>query len=297
MFKVLFTAVLMIVFLLQHANAATEISPGVLYQESTHLKVSSFGIEFQVPKNWQAILPEGSELLIMEPIGVVARLIISATPNSNAQTIKQVLLQNQTLDTTTELTPIGKVSFVKGLYRQSYEITGDNPQNLVASAQVKLGNNQTAFFVVMIEPKSQNLTQKVVDQLFDSTVFSSPKTEAEIQQEANSNINWDESIRGRTLRYLYTGGGQHIEKKMNLCSDGSFYYTDSGGYVSGGFSAATDLGEQGRWTISQNQLKLNWMDGSQSQFGLSRRYVARWDEWGTFINNERWFNVHNETCH
>ena len=65
---------------LQPLTAATEISPGVLYPSGTRLQVSTLGISFQVPQNWQAMLPQGSEVLIMEPTNAAARIIVSAMP-------------------------------------------------------------------------------------------------------------------------------------------------------------------------------------------------------------------------
>ena len=134
------------------ANAATEISPGVLYQPGTRLQVSSLGLELTVPKNWQALLPQGSEALVMEPIGQTARMIVTAVPDSSAQSIRQLMSQAQALDAMTQLLPSGQLNESNGIFSQQFQVSGHNPQNLKASAYGRLGSNRIALFVVMLEP-------------------------------------------------------------------------------------------------------------------------------------------------
>ncbi len=295
-----FVMLLSLSLLTTGANAATEISPGVLYQPGTRLQVSSLGLELTVPDNWQALLPQGSEALVIEPIGQVARLIVTAVPGSSPESVSHMMSQAQALDAMTQLVPSGKLKQKNGIYSQRFEIRGQNPQNLVASAFARLGSNQTALFVVTLEPAQQNLLQKLGRQFLRAASFTTPQAAAQTQAQPGASIDWDRELRGRSLRYLKTDGGLSVDKRMNLCSDGSFYYSDNDSYLSSdaisNFSGYSQSSQAGRWQIAGNQISLSWNDGSQSRFTLSRRYVEEWGEWGTFVDEQRWFNVNNEVC-
>lgn len=281
-------------------NAATEISPGVLYQPGTRLQVSSLGLELSVPNNWQALLPQGSEALVLEPIGQTARLIVTAVPDSSAQSIRQLMGQAQALDAMTQLVPGGQLGESNGIFTQQFEVSGHNPQNLKASAYGRLGSNQVALFVLMLEPAGQNLLPALGKQFIQEATFSAPQVAKQAQGSNSGPINWDRELRGRTLQYLKTSSGLSVDKRMNLCSDGSFIYTDNDSYLSSDavsdFSASSQSSNAGRWEITGDRIKLTWNDGTRSQFTLSRRYVAEWGEWGTFVDDERWFNNRNRVC-
>ncbi len=285
---------------LQPLSAATEISPGVLYQPGSQLQVSTLGISFQVPENWQAILPQGSEVLIMEPTNAVARIIVSAVPGSNTQTVEQLMSQVQMLDAMNQLQPSGQLKQEQQLFLRNYNIVGQNQQNLQASAYARLGENQTAVFVILLQGQGQNGMSTIGRQFIQSVKFGEIKTEFQVQAEASKNIDWNQELKGRTLRYLRTENGLSIDKNMSFCSDGTFAYSDDDSYISNdattSFSAVSNSDNYGRWQIQGNQIILNWNDGSRSQLTLSRRYVEDWGEWGTFVDEDRWFNVQNKVC-
>jgi hypothetical protein len=290
-------ALLMLLTLATAARASTEISPGVVYQPGTQLTVSSYGIDLTVPRDWRAMLPQGAEALIMEPIGQVARMIVMAVPNSDAQNIRQLMSQPQPLDMMTQLVPRTPPVDQGGLFSQQYEVQGNNPQNLVASAYGRLGSNRTAVFVIMLEPRNQNMLPALGRQFISSISFSAPQSAAAA---GGGNIDWNQRLRGRTLTYRSTSNGMSITKLMNLCSDGRFSYTDSDSHNSssatGDFSGYSQSGYTGRWQISGNQIHLSWDDGSRSQFTLSYRHVPEYDEWGIFVDDQRWFNNQNRVC-
>ncbi len=298
--KIVFAVALYLLQILQPLTAATEISPGVLYQPGTQLQVSTLGISFQVPQNWQAVLPQGSEVLIMEPTNAVARIIVSAMPGSNAQTIEQLMNQSQMLDAMSQLQPSGQLRREQQLFLRDYDIVGSNQQNLQASAYARLGDNQTAVFVILLQGQGQAGIDNIGRRFIQSVKFGEVKTEFQVQAEASKNIDWNQELKGRTLRYLKTESGLSIDKNMSFCSDGTFAYSDDDSYISNdamtSFSATSNSDNYGRWQVQGNQIILQWNDGSRSQFTLSRRYVEDWGEWGTFVDDERWFNVQNKVC-
>ena len=272
---------------------------GAYFEEGTYF-VPEMLVAARAMKSGLAILRPFLVEEDVEPVGKVARMIISAVPGSNDQMVRQTMSEQLVLDFQSQLSPKSKVDMSGGLYSQSYEVTGNNPQNLVGSAYGRLADSGLAVYVVMLEPAKQNMVSPVGRKLIRGMSFPAPKTELEVQREAAKNIDWNEELRGRTLKYMYTGGGLSTTKKMNLCSDGSFSYSDSDSYASsdavGDFSAYSQGGQSGRWQISGNRIVLQWNDGSTSQYSLSRRYVPEWGEWGTFVDEERWFNVQNQVC-
>ena len=292
--------VLLALILSSQIHARTEITPGVLYQPGSELTVPSYGIDLTVPAQWRAMLPVNSEALIMEPIGKVARMVVMAVPNSSNQAIRQLMNQSQVLDVTSQLLPSGQVQEENGIFSQTYKVTGVNPQNLVGSAYGRLGSNKTAVFVIMLEPRNQNMLPVLGKQFINSVTFSAPKSTMQMQADANNQINWAQKLRGRTLRYQSTGNGLSVTKLMNLCSDGTFSYSDKDNYGSGslnsGFNLNSNYGQSGRWQITGNQIILSWNDGSSTQHTLSHQYVADYGEWGTFVDGERWFNNPNQVC-
>ncbi len=135
-----------------------------------------------------------------------------------------------------------------------------------------------------------------------STTNANPhfRPDRSYQAQFEPKLDWNRVLRGRTLRYLKTRGDRSIDKRMNLCSNGRFIFTDSERYSRSGanvdISATGRTSESGRWTLNDNRLILDWNDGSVSNYQLSRRIVNKRGEWGTFLNGERWLNVANKQC-
>jgi hypothetical protein len=298
--KHIFILVFSLLLMTSQSQAATEVSPGVLYPSGSDLKVSSHGIEFKVPDNWQAMLPPGSDLLIMEPTGSVARIFVTLAANSNAQAVKQIMSRPQTLDAMTRIKPNAQVTEQDGLFTQSYQVSGVNLQKLAATAYGRLGENKTAVFVIMLEPENQKSLPALGKKLIQSAAFSAPET-AQARAEADKSIDWERVIRGRTLEFTKTDDGRSINKRMNLCSNGRFYYTEQDSFVSkdtmSNFSAKTKTGQNGHWQIEGDDLQLFWSDGSRTQYKLSKRPVAKGDEPGLFLDDELWSNNRNRSCH
>jgi hypothetical protein len=287
-------------FISSQLHAATEISPGVLYPSGSDLKVSTHGIELEVPDNWQAMLPRGSDLLVMETTDAVGRILVTFAADSDAQAVKQMLSRPHALDGMTRIKPSAEVTENDGLFTQSYQVSGINLQKLVATAYGRLGDNKTAAFVIVLEPENQISLAAIGKQLIQSIVFSAPKTAAQVRAETSSSINWVRELSGRTLEYASTDEGRSIKKRMNFCSNGRVYYTDQDRFTGktemSNFSANTKTSKKGHWQVSDDQLQLFWSDGSREQYSLSQRQLTDSDESGMFLDDERWFNKPNRAC-
>lgn len=279
--------------------AATEINPGVLYAGGTRLTVSGLGIEFSVPGGWQALLPEGSEAMIMEPVTAMARIIVTAVANSNEKAIHQRLSESQPLDAGSTLVPAGKVAETVSrnskLYFQTFNVQGSNPQNLAASAYARLGNNQTALYAVLLEAKAKSKYKSINHHLVSSASF------IPLSQSSNSRqdiVNWEQQLKGGSLKYLHTSDGLSVEKQIYLCSNTTFNYARNSDYISSDatvdYSSASQGGDSGNWKIKGNEITLTWADGSTTTSTLERRYAE--GESGIYVDGQQWFATNNDVC-
>jgi hypothetical protein len=297
--KILLLAISLFLITTQ-VHAATEISPGVLYPSGSDLKVSTQGIALKVPDNWQATLPRGSDLLLMQSSDSVGSILVTFAANSDAQSVRQMLNRPHALDDMTRIKPAAEVTEKDGLFTQSYQVTGVNLQKLVATAYGRLGDNKTAAFVIVLEPESQKALSALGKQLIQSIVFSAQKTAEQVRVDASSNINWARELRGRALEFASTDGGRAIKKRLNLCSDGRVKYTDQDRFAGktemSNFTANSSTSQTGHWQVSGDQLQLFWSDGSRTQYSLSQRQIPDIDEQGTFLDDEQWIDVRNQSC-
>jgi len=291
----IFIALVALLVIQTSVLAATEISPGILYQGGTKLIASDYGVEFDVPQGWQALLPEDSDVLMMEPVGGVARIVISAVTNSSENAIQQLMSESQPLEADSQLIPGGRVTKKGRIFFQSFSVRGSNPQNLAATAYARLGHNKTAFYVMLLEPVNQDKYKTINRSLVDSVRFKqlTSSSVASLDKE-----NWEQQLKGRSLKYLKTEGGLSEEKQIYLCSNYTFSYYENSNYLSSDvytdFSSASQNQQTGSWKINGNTILLTWEDGSTTNSTLSRQNAQ--GESGTFVDGQRWFQVENSVC-
>jgi hypothetical protein len=295
--KILCSLVLLMVSL--NAVAATEISPGQLYNAGARLKVSALGVEFSVPQGWRALLPPAAEVVIMEPLDQSARMFVMAQPDKDRSAVEADMNEATELDAGLVIRPAGAATLRDGLYRQRYAISGPNPQRLSVSSLGRLGDNQVAVYAILLQAPDQPDKTSIAESFMRGMGFTAIVAPA-TQAGQGGDIDWNSELRGRTLQYLKTGNGLSVDKRLNLCSNGTAVYSDHDSYFSGGvggdFSAYSNSGDVGQWSINASRLTVNWNDGSRSTYNLSRRYVEKWGEWGTFLDDDRWFNNANQVC-
>ena len=279
---------------------AVEITPGIMYDAGTSLAAPDLGIEFSVPPGWRALLPQGTEVMVMAPDSADARMLLTAVPSSTEASLRQRMEQSQPLDVNSRLVPVGDTVKKGKYFHQRYTLEGLNPQKLAAQAYAVLGDNGTAFIAILLEPRDREQYTMLTRDLVASIRFSTPAQNSTYIAAAE-NVDWQKTLTGRTLKYMQTSAGMSVTRTLNLCSDHTFSYRDSDNYASSdamvNFSSTTRNDQNGRWRIDGNRLTLLWNDGTESRHVLSRRYVEDWDEWGTFVDDERWFSARNKACY
>jgi len=280
------------------AQAATEIQPGVIYNAGSDLSVSNLGLQLRVPQGFRAALPQGTDVLLMESDDQSRRMLVSASAGSEAE-VEQFLSQPYAIDEYTQLLPEGEPRRQALQWLQSYEVAGLADPSTRAVALVRLSKTGIALLVLTLYTEFEGEALSAAQQMLDEAQFNPPKAVSRVQA-VGPEINWQERLRGAALRYLKTENGFSANRFYYLCSDQNFVYADNDSYASSDalsdFSYAGQANHHGQWHIRANRLQLLWADGGQSEFLLSRRYVEQWDEWGTFLNDERWFEVNNTVC-
>ena len=128
-----------------------------------------------------------------------------------------------------------------------------------------------------------------------TTVASTVRFVPPVPQTAagSADSEWDRTVRGRKLHYLYSSDGYTNEEQIDLCSDGSFAKSGGGGGFGGGTpgaSGAWQHGGSGRWTITNGELVLGYPSGEQESYTLS------WDDDKLFLNGYRYFRTTLDRC-
>ncbi|MCH2198612.1 MAG: hypothetical protein MK081_07495 [Flavobacteriales bacterium] len=274
----------------------SELQAGVVYQGGERISISQIGLTFQVPVGWIGALPEASEAFILEPSngGSTAFILID---DYSYESLTTDLNNPLPIEAWSGIQPKGKAQRKGDMVCNNFSTYGLGDFDAYASA--KPGSHGTGFGVVLIAPPSSIQSQvPAMDQMVAQAQLNAPATNS-----TTSNANtttaagsgeWYNYMRGQYLRYMKTANGYSESCHMWLCPDGSFAYSGSDSYLSGGyadFSYAGDSGEQyGRWTVQGAVLTLNFEDGRQWNYQLSM------DDEGLYLDGYRWFRVDNERC-
>lgn len=288
---------------LAQAQSVSELRSGVIYQPGTRLAIASLGLSFEVPAGFRAALPANSEVLLMETEDQTGRMLVSVSSGGSVEQIEASLTQPYPIDEFTQLVPATAPKRSGDQWLQSYKVEGLADPNAKAVAMVRLGSNQLVMLVLLIYTDYETQAVSAAQQLISSAQFSKPQLAApSVSDNPNlvTDLDWNQRLRGGALRYLKTSNGYSASRYYYLCSNNQFVYSDNDSYLSSDassdFSYSGNANNHGQWSIEGNRLSLMWANGNQNQFSLSRRYVQEWDEWGTFLDNTRWFEVRNSVC-
>lgn len=258
--------------------------------------MSEYGVNIKVPIGEQAILRQGSEVLVMEPANGSARFIISAVPNTTEPAVKQQMMQTVPLDMQTQLQPTAQPQKEKNILTQHYHVIGYNPQKLSARGYARVGNNKTAFLLIALEANNQSSHQKLAKEFVNSVVFSKAIESNTAASNQSDSSDWEPYLSGKTLQYRNTNNGLSVKKIYELCSDNTFsYYTSDSHFNSTGSGFFNNSGT-GKWSAQGEQIIFQWRNGSVSKHLLEWKQIKNRNSWGTFVDGVRWFVTPSNVC-
>jgi hypothetical protein len=269
------------------------------------------GLSLTIPSGWQGAWPQGVEAFVLKKEDAQDTILIQAE-QIDKQSIVAMMNQPIMLDAGLTLIPIGKTEEQAGVITGQYSVTG---QYANSKAQIKSLIGKHGISVALIGIGfSQGEPQKTLAQLSKTVQFKAPQTahQTNTTRESNNGTPWSDYMRGRYIVYYYTGSGYHEEDHIWLCSDGTYFRSNSSGGFGGGASGAFGGKASGQWQVTgsmpaEGTLTLTTGPGvsrgdttfgsweeqtgpSQASFKLSLQDNK------LYLNGSKWFRDSNKRC-
>lgn len=290
---------------------AVELTPGGVYPAGTTVQSSGLGLALTIPAGWLGTLPQGVEALILKKQNAQDTILIQAE-QIDKPSLVAMMNQPIMLDAGLTLIPIGKAVEEAEVITGQYSVTG---QYANSKAQIKSLIGKHGISVALIGIGfSQGEPEKSLNQLGKTITFTAPQVaqQANPARSTGSGTSWSDYMRGRYIVFYYTGSGYHEEDHIWLCSDGTYYRSNSSGGFGGGASGASGGQANGGWQVTGTMpadgvLTLttgpgvfrgdttfgSWEEAtgpSQASFTLSLQDNK------LYLNGSKWFRDSNKRC-
>lgn len=291
---------------------AVELAPGGVYTEGTNVQASSLGITLSIPAGWMGTLPQGVDALILKKHDAQDTILIQAE-QIDKQSIVAMMNQPIVLDAGLTLVPLGKTMEKAGVITAQYRVSG---QYAESKAQINSLIGKHGISVALIGIGfSQGEPEKTLTVLRKSISFTTPRVATSQASGTRGNSNstsWSDYMRGRYIVFYYTGSGYHEEDHIWLCSDGTYYRSNSSGGFGGGASGASGGKASGKWQVT-GTLPADGVLTLSSEPGVFRDDTSfgSWEEQTApsqtsftlslqenklYLNGSKWFRDTNKRC-
>ena len=156
---------------------------------------------------------------------------------------------------------------------------------------------------------------KTLAKLTKSVRFQAPQQAQQSQAgvvSGGSGQKWSDYMRGRYIVYYYTGSGYHEEDHIWLCSDGSYYRSNSSGGFGGGASGAFGGKAAGRWDVNGtlpgdgiltlttgpgvSQGSTTFGDWSETRGPSQASFRLSLQNNKLYLDGSKWFRDKNQRC-
>ena len=238
-------------------------------------------------------------------------VMIAGQQNTSAEEVVAAMNQSFPLNQTTILSPIAAPQFSGEWIAVAYGGT-DDAQPIVGFSMARVDSSGRGILFLASGPQEKgDYYANLVGQLAGSTelgsvaLASQPTDTAVTQNPASQGAtsplaqDWHQFLAGQRLAYLSSsdygsGVGSSVDRKMYLCSNGQFYYTDESLVIGGSAGyAPTQVEEYGQWKIltqgDQAGLELSWQSGRVSA------HLLQYQNGETYFDEERWFVTDDNT--
>lgn len=228
---------------------AVELSVGEVYHAGTSVLSSEAGLSLTIPSGWLGAMPQGVNAFVIQRQGSQDTILVQAE-RMDKQSVVALMNQPIVLDQGVVLTPLGKTSEKSGIISGKYSVSG---QYAHARSEIRSLVGEYGVSVALIGLGfTEGEPGKTLDALVKSVKFQAPGggRKEEAATSGGGSQSWSDYMRGRYIVYYYTGSGYHEEDHIWLCSDGSFYRSNSSGGFGDGASGAFGGKGSGRWSAT-----------------------------------------------
>ncbi|WP_440903891.1 hypothetical protein ACMZOO_13730 [Catenovulum sp. SX2] len=273
---------LTIICLIFGSLSAQTLQVGKLYNGPIKLSVADINATFSVPEQWQGILPQNSEVFVMQSTVSASQNVLLIAQQTDLNNLKQQMSESIDFGDGFVLVPKGQVTVIDNTQiKASYSVAqSDDKFALVISVVGEAGWAISAVGIATNQDKSA--LEQTTRQIASSIVFESVQA-APLQHNA-----WYPHLSNRKLTYFYTSSGYTEEQYIWLCGNNTFYKSFNSGGFGGGASGALASKDGGQWRTSGNlnsgTLELYFNDGRISQYTLTHEGDTK-----LFLDGKRWF--------
>ncbi|REJ75102.1 MAG: hypothetical protein DWQ30_19025 [Acidobacteria bacterium] len=299
---------LVVLPLLAASAAAVPLETGRLYPGGTVLEVAEAGLSFSVPDGYKALLPAGSEVVVMTADD--RSYVLAMADAASLDEARAFLSAPLPLGGGVVLQPSGDVRLDGAHLAAGYTVSGSASADRATVRAREVGGGIVAAVFAVAASDALAQTQRVADAVLASVERravasvggdggASSGSSGSTGSSGSSSDAWQPYLQGMHLVRFYTGSGYQEEQHLYLCSDGTFHKSfESGGHTSygeGWSSGATQNRGAARWHATgvgdHGTLFLQHPDGSSSQIVLEYR-----DE-KVFLDGKRWLrDGENPVC-
>ncbi len=253
----------------------TELEPGTTYRGPLALKVSSEGVRFRIARGWVGQLPPNAEAIVMQRPGGPG-VILAAVQRTTRKEALARMSSPIPVEPGVVLTPSGKIKATKN--RLSGRYATPNHEGYIV---VRLRPDGRAVTVIGLAPKG-NLApvRKAVDRFARNVAFYAPKKARPVRAAQGVTAS---PLAGRKLHRFYGDYGYREHQIMVLCRTGRFFWNmEAGGVTRGVASGAATSRGQGSWSVTGDQLRLQWDSGEARTYRVEHRRN------GLYLDGQRW---------
>lgn len=260
-------------------------------QLSKHVELQELGLSFNIPNGWSGQVE--AEYIVLGHTTIPGLMILSSNTNKDVQSLKAEALKGL-LDEGVDLKPSGDFMLkgenrVEGMYQGTFN---DQKVKGYAIGLINVLGKGMNILILTETNKFSEQHKKEANTLASSVVFYKA-------DDTESTIYWKQKLVGTQLYQGLTRGDGSDITKIDLCSNGSFYYysnshiafDQSYGYGSAN-SNANNTGIYKIYTVGANSvLEVTFNNGEIYEYDLSVN-----EQEHTFLDTTRYFVVASRKC-
>ncbi|NOY72613.1 MAG: hypothetical protein GXP14_09595 [Gammaproteobacteria bacterium] len=157
---------------------AVEVQQGEIYLGGTYVESSQTGVGLIIPQGWQGAWPAGSEVFVLESVGLKANIFISFEQGNEAG-LRAMMSNPIPLDASTQLVPASAPKRTGNIYTANYTIAGAPQLTGFIAAQILPSSLGVALIALSADAATARQVTQVTRQLANSLTVKQPVARSE----------------------------------------------------------------------------------------------------------------------